>query len=435
MIDPHTDPQAFLRQLYDAAVRRALPLHNTAASLPAPPKGRTVVLGAGKAGGAMAQAVEALWPADKPLSGLVVTRYHHTPPRPAGLAARIEVVEASHPVPDAAGLAAAERIMQLTQGLTEDDLVLFLISGGGSALLTLPADGLALADKQRINQDLLNSGAGIGEMNCVRKHLSRIKGGRLAAACAPAQVVTLTISDVPGDDPSVIASGPTVPDVTTCADAWAILQRYHIDVPPAIEAALKTGALETPKPSAEWHKQPVHLIATPQQSLDAAAELARTAGLNAYVLSDELEGESREVGKVHAALARAAAQGKGPFQKPCVILSGGETTVTIRKQPPGTPKGRGGRAGEFCLGLAVALQAQGQVWAIAADTDGIDGIEDNAGARVAPDTLARAQGKGVNAADCLDRNDAYGFFAAIEDLVVTGPTHTNVNDFRAMLVL
>ena len=435
MIDPHTDPQAFLRQLYDAAVRRALPLHNTAASLPAPPKGRTVVLGAGKAGGAMAQAVEALWPADKPLSGLVVTRYHHTPPRPAGLDARIEVVEASHPVPDAAGLAAAERIMQLTQGLTEDDLVLFLISGGGSALLTLPADGLALADKQRINQDLLNSGAGIGEMNCVRKHLSRIKGGRLAAACAPAQVVTLTISDVPGDDPSVIASGPTVPDVTTCADAWAILQRYHIDVPPAIEAALKAGALETPKPSAEWHKQPVHLIATPQQSLDAAAELARTAGLNAYVLSDELEGESREVGKVHAALARAAAQGKGPFQKPCVILSGGETTVTIRKQPPGTPKGRGGRAGEFCLGLAVALQAQDQVWAIAADTDGIDGIEDNAGARVAPDTLARAQGKGVNAADCLDRNDAYGFFAAIEDLVVTGPTHTNVNDFRAMLVL
>jgi glycerate 2-kinase len=393
-----------------------------------------VVLGAGKAGGAMAQAVEALWPADKPLSGLVVTRYGHTPARPAGVPERIEVVEASHPVPDAAGLAAAERILALTQGLTADDLVLCLISGGGSALLTLPADGLTLADKQRINKDLLNSGASIGEMNCVRKHLSRIKGGRLAAACAPAQVVTLTISDVPGDDPSVIASGPTVPDVTTCADAWAILQRYKIEVPAAIEAALKAGALETPKPSPAWDKQPVHLIATPQQSLDAAAELARAAGLNAYVLSDELEGESREVGKVHAALARAAAQGKGPFQKPCVILSGGETTVTIRQQAPGTPKGRGGRAGEFCLGLAVALQAQAGVWAIAADTDGIDGIEDNAGAQVAPDTLARAEAKGVKATEYLDRNDAYGFFDAVGDLVLTGPTHTNVNDFRAIVV-
>ena len=428
-------PQVFLRQLYDAAVLRALPLHNTAAYLPKPPKGRTVVLGAGKAGGAMAQAVEALWPADKPLSGLVVTRYHHIPPRPAGLPERIEVVEASHPVPDAAGLAAAERILELTQGLTKDDLVLCLISGGGSALLTLPAEGLTLEDKQRINRDLLNSGANIGEMNCVRKHLSRIKGGRLASACAPAQVVTLTISDVPGDDPSVIASGPTVADRTTCADAWAILQRYKIAVPAAIEAALKAGTLETPKPSPQWDEQPVHLIATPQQSLDAAAELARAAGLNAYVLSDELEGESREVGKVHAALARAAAQGKGPFQKPCVILSGGETTVTIRKQPEGTPKGRGGRAGEFCLGLAVALQAQAGVWAIAADTDGIDGIEDNAGAAVSPDTLARAEAQGVKPANCLDRNDAYGFFSAVGDLVITGPTHTNVNDFRAMLVL
>jgi glycerate 2-kinase len=435
MTDPRIDPQAFLRQLYDAAVRRALPLHNTAAYLPAPPKGRTVVLGAGKAGGAMAQAVEALWPVDQPLSGLVVTRYHHTPPRPAGVPERIEVVEASHPVPDAAGLAASERILQLTQGLTADDLVLFLISGGGSALLTLPAEGLTLADKQRINQDLLNSGAGIGEMNCVRKHLSRIKGGRLAAACAPAQVVTLTISDVPGDDPSVIASGPTVPDVTTCADAWAILQRYKIEVPAAVEAALKAGSLETPKPSAAWDTQPVRMIATPQQSLEAAAEVARAAGLNAYVLSDELEGESREVGKVHAALARASAHGKGPFQKPCVILSGGETTVTVRKQAAGTPKGRGGRAGEFCLGLAIALQAQDGVWAIAADTDGIDGIEDNAGALVTPDTLARAVAQGVKATDCLDRNDAYGFFQAVGNLVVTGPTHTNVNDFRAILVL
>ena len=435
MTDPRTDPQAFLRQLYDAAVQRALPLLNTAAYLPTPPNGRTVVLGAGKAGGAMAQAVEALWPTDKPLSGLVVTRYGHTPPHPAGVPKRIQVVEAAHPVPDAAGLAAAERILALTQGLTKDDLVLCLISGGGSALLTLPADVLTLEDKQRINKALLNSGANIGEMNCVRKHLSRIKGGRLAAACAPAQVVTLTISDVPGDDPSVIASGPTVADVSTCADALAILKRYQIQVPVAIEAALKAGTLETPKPSPEWAKQAVHLIATPQQSLDAAAELARAAGLNAYVLSDEIEGESRDVGKVHAALARAAAHGKGPFQKPCVILSGGETTVTVRKLPEGVPKGRGGRAGEFCLGLTVALQSQPNVWAIAADTDGIDGIEDNAGAWVSPDTLVRAEAKGIKASDCLDRNDAYSFFKIVGDLVMTGPTHTNVNDFRAILVL
>ena len=452
---PVRDPQAFLRQLFDAAVQRALPLHNTAACLPPPPKGRTLVLGAGKAGGAMAQAVEALWPADQPLSGLVITRYHHTPPRPLGLPARIEVVEASHPVPDAAGLAASERILALTQGLTKDDLVLCLISGGGSSLLTLPADGVSLEDKQRINRDLLHSGANITEMNCVRKHLSRIKGGRLAAACAPAQVVTLTISDVPGDDPSVIASGPTVCDHTTCADALAILQRYRISVSPAVEAALLSGALETPKHGIAWHEQAVHLIATPQQSLEAAAQVARAAGLNAYVLSDEMEGESREVGKVHAALARASARGVGPFQKPCVILSGGETTVTVRAQastaspggsdgqqaPPGrgdgqqARPGRGGRAGEFCLGLAEALQAQPGVWALAADTDGIDGSEDNAGARVAPDTLARAAALGLKPSAHLDRNDAYGFFELLGDLVVTGPTFTNVNDFRALLVL
>jgi glycerate 2-kinase len=383
----------------------------------------------------MAQAVEALWPADKPLSGLVVTRYHHIPERPAGLASRIEVIEASHPVPDAAGLRASERILSLLQNLTADDLVLCLISGGGSALLTLPAEGLTLEDKQRINRDLLNSGANIGEMNCVRKHLSRIKGGRLAAACALAQVVTLTISDVPGDDPSVIASGPTVPDVTTCADALAILKRYRINLPPAVQAALQAGTLETPKPGPQWLAHQVHMIATPQQSLQAAADMAHAAGLQAYVLSDEIEGESREVGKVHAALARAVVHGKSPFQRPCVILSGGETTVTIRQQPEGTPKGRGGRAGEFCLGLAVALQAQPNVWALAADTDGIDGIEDNAGALVTPNTLQRATDKGIKPTEFLDRNDAYGFFDALGDLVITGPTHTNVNDFRAILVL
>ncbi len=431
-----TDPQTALRHLYDVAVQRALPLHNTAAHLPPPPKGRTLVLGAGKAGGAMAQAVEALWPQDAPLSGLVVTRYGHTPPRPAGLPERIEVVEASHPVPDAAGLRAAERILELTQGLTADDLVLCLISGGGSALLTLPAEGLSLQDKQAINRQLLASGANISEMNCVRKHLSRIKGGRLAAACAPARVVTLTISDVPGDDPSIIASGPTVADATTCADALAILQRYAIDVPAHVLQALQAGTLETPKlGSPVFAGHSVHMTATPQQSLEAAADAARAMGVNAYILSDEIEGESREVGKVHAALARAAAKGLGPFIKPCVILSGGETTVTIKAQPAGAAKGRGGRAGEFCLGLAQALQGQPGVWALAADTDGIDGIEDNAGAQVSPDTLARAASLGRKLDEHLQRNDAYGFFQPLGDLVITGPTHTNVNDFRAMLVL
>ena len=434
--DPRLQPRDFLMHLYQAAVRRALPLHNTAAHLPAPPKGRTLVIGAGKAGGAMAQAVEALWPADKPLSGLVVTRYHHTPPRPAGVQERIEVIEASHPVPDAAGLVASQRILQLVQGLTKDDLVLCLISGGGSALLTLPAEGLTLEDKQRINKQLLASGANIGEMNCVRKHLSRIKGGRLAAACAPAQVVTLTISDVPGDDPSVIASGPTVPDATTCADALAILKRYRIEVPAPVLAALEQGALETPKPGSpifQGHR--VNMIATPQQSLEAAAEAARAAGLNAYILSDEMEGESREVGKVHAALARAVAHHGQPFAKPCVILSGGETTVTVRPVPEGEKRGKGGRAGEFCLGLALALQGQTGVWGLAADTDGIDGMEENAGAWVEPGTLARAQALGMKVERHLDRNDAYGYFQTLGDLVVTGPTHTNVNDFRALLIL
>ena len=438
--DIASSPRTFLRQLFDAAVTRALPLENTPAFLPAAPKGRTLVLGAGKAAGAMAHAVEALWPQDAPLSGMVVTRYGHTPQRPEGIAPRLKVVEASHPVPDAAGLAAAEEILALTKGLTKDDLVLFLISGGGSALLTLPAEGLSLAEKQSINQGLLKSGANIGEMNCVRKHLSRIKGGRLAAACAPAKVVTLAISDVPGDDPSVIASGPTVPDVTTCQDALDILQRYNIEISVAVKQALESGAWESPKPGdAMFANTSVHLIATPQQSLMAAAALAESKGLRAYVLSDEIEGESREVGKVHAALARASAHGKSPFVKPCVILSGGETTVTVRnnasKGGAKPREGRGGRAGEFCMGLAQGLQAQAGVWALAADTDGIDGVEDNAGAMVTPDTLLRAQQAGVNLDEHLGCNDAYGYFQALNDLVFSGPTHTNVNDFRAILVL
>lgn len=434
-INPATHPREFLEHLFAVAVRRALPLHNTAACLPAPPKGRTLVLGAGKAAGAMAQAVEAFWPDDAPLNGLVVTRYQHIPPRPPGLKQRIEVVEAAHPVPDAAGLAAAERILALTQGLTKDDLVLCLISGGGSALLTLPAAGLTLADKQRINKALLNSGANIAEMNCVRKHLSRIKGGRLAQACFPARVVTLAISDVPGDDPSIIASGPTVGDATSCADALLILKRYDIDVPASVAELLGSGALETPKPGDPvFADGQVHLIATPQQSLDAAADAARAAGLNAYILSDEMEGESREVGKVHAALARAVALRGQPFQRPCVILSGGETTVTVRPQKPDVARGRGGRAGEFCLGLAQALQGQANVYALAADTDGIDGVEDNAGAWIEPATLSRALAIGMKIDDYSDRNDAYAYFAGLGDLVTTGPTFTNVNDFRAVLV-
>ena len=429
-------PRQFLEFLFQAAVQRALPLHNTAAYLPPPPPGRTLVIGAGKAGGSMAQAVEALWPLDAPLRGLVVTRYDHIPPRPEGLAQRIELVEAAHPVPDAAGLKAAERMLAMTRGLTADDLVLCLISGGGSSLLTLPADGLTLQDKQRINQQLLASGANIAEMNCVRKHLSRIKGGHLAAACAPARVVTLTISDVPGDDVSIIASGPTVPDATTCAEALTLLQRYGIDVPAAVLAQLQAGALETPKPGhPAFVGHTVHLIATPQQSLQAAADAARAAGLSAHILSDEMEGESREVGKVHAALARAVAQKGQPFQTPCVILSGGETTVTLRQRPEGSAKGRGGRAGEFCMGLALGLQGQPGVYALAADTDGIDGIEDNAGAYVDPTTTARALALGMKLGDHLDRNDAYGYFEPLGGLVVTGPTNTNVNDFRAMLVL
>jgi glycerate 2-kinase len=432
--DAATQPREFLEHLYHAAVARALPLENTARYLPKPPTqasgGRTIVIGAGKAGGSMAQAVEALWPADAPLEGLVVTRYHHIPPRPQGLKQRIEIVEAAHPVPDAAGLAAAQRILAMVQGLSENDLVLCLISGGGSALLTLPAEGLTLEDKQRINKTLLNSGANISEMNCVRKHLSRIKGGRLAAACAPARVVTLTISDVPGDDPSIIASGPTVPDATSCAEAVAILQRYGIEVPGAIMSLLEQGALETPKPGdAVFTGHEVHMIATPQQSLEAAAGVVRAAGLQAYILSDEMEGESREVGKVHAALARSIARHDAPFAKPCVILSGGETTVTVK-----AAGGRGGRATEFLLGCAIALQGEPEVHVLAADTDGIDGIEENAGALVTPSTLSRASAQHLKAQDFLDRNDADHFFAPLGDLVVPGPTFTNVNDFRVLLV-
>ena len=428
---PSIDPRSLLLAMFDAAVQRALPAHNTAAFLPPPPKGRTVVLGAGKAGGAMAAAVDALWPAGAPISGLVVTRYDHVPPAYRARPGRIEVVEAAHPVPDEAGQRAAARIVQLTRGLTADDLVLCLISGGGSALLSMPAPGLTLADKQAINKALLKSGAAIDEMNCVRKHLSAIKGGRLAAMCAPARVVTLLISDVPGDAPEVIASGPTVADASSCADALAICTRYAIELPTAARAGLESGAFETPKPGdAAFAGHQVHMIATPRQSLQAAAALARAAGIDAHILSDEIEGESREVGKVHAALARAVARHGQPFARPCVILSGGETTVTVKDK-----SGRGGRATEFLLGCAIALEGEPGVHVLAADTDGIDGIEDNAGAIVTPSTLARASAQGLKAAEFLDRNDAYNFFKPLGDLVTPGPTFTNVNDFRALLIV
>ena len=433
--DPVADPRAFLRHLFHAAVRQADPFHALSGALPPPPRGRTVVVGAGKAAGAMAQAVEAMWPADAPLSGLVVTRYGHVPPRAAGLPQRIEVVEAAHPVPDEAGLAAARRVLASVQGLGPDDLVICLISGGGSALLSLPVDGIDFAEKQAVNQQLLLSGANIGEMNCVRKHLSAIKGGRLAAACAPAELLTLAISDVPGDDLSVIASGPTVPDPSTAAQALEVLDRYRIDIPPALRSRLASGRLETPKPGdPAFGRARAVLIATPRQSLEAAARAALACGVTPHLLSDEMEGESRDVGKVHAALARSVAAHGQPFARPCVLLSGGETTVTVRPRRPGAAKGRGGRAGEFCLGLAQALDGHAAVWALAADTDGIDGVEDNAGAFVTPRTVRQSIDAGVSLADHLDRNDAYGFFEAIGDLVTTGPTYTNVNDFRAVFI-
>jgi hydroxypyruvate reductase len=435
--DPSADPRAFLQYLFEQAVRSALPSANLAGYLPRSPVGRTVVLGAGKASAAMAQAVESAWPSDAPLSGLVVTRYGHIPPQKPQDARvpRIELLQAAHPVPDAAGMLAAQRILALTQGLTADDLVLCLISGGGSSLLTLPCEGLSLDEKRAINQALLASGASIGEMNCVRKHLSSIKGGRLAAACGRAPVLTLAISDVPGDDPSVIASGPTVPDPTSCVDALAVLRRYGIALPSGVHQRLLSGELETPKPGQPTPgERTFRVVATPRAALQAAAQAARAAGLAAHILGDDLEGESREVGKVHAALARAIAVHGEPFGRPCVLLSGGETTVSIRSQPAGGRAGRGGRAGEFCMGLAQALQGQPGIYALAADTDGIDGVEDNAGAIVTPDTLARAALAGQRIEDYLDRNDAYGYFSGLNDLVVTGPTFTNVNDFRAVLI-
>lgn len=418
----HDADQALLRAMFDAAVAAADPARCLPPHLPSPPKGRTLVIGAGKAGGAMAKALEDHWKG--PLEGLVVTRYGHKIPT-----SRIEVVEAAHPVPDEAGQKAAARILQMVQGLTADDLVICLISGGGSALLSAPAPGLTLADKQAVNKALLKSGATIAEMNCVRKHLSAIKGGRLAAACAPAQVVTLLISDVPGDDPSVIASGPTVADPTTCADALAILDKYGLREPAAAYEYIRRAQDETPKPGdPRLARASTRMIATPQDSLEAAAAVARAAGVTPLILGDSLEGESRDVALVHAGIAKQIARHGQPAAAPCVLLSGGETTVTVRGN------GRGGRNVEFLLAMAVALEGHPRIHAVACDTDGVDGTEDNAGATLAPDTLARAEAKGLRAKDFLANNDGYTFFSKLESLIYTGPTLTNVNDFRAILI-
>ncbi len=422
-----SDPRRLLRALYDAAVARALPSQNLAAFLPAPPRGRTVVLGAGKASAAMAEAIDAAWPKSASLSGLVITRYGHVPPSYRDR--RIEVMEAGHPLPDAAGAEATQRLVHLAGGLTADDLVLCPISGGGSALLSHPAAGITLSEKRAIHEALLKSGAAIDEMNCVRKHLSSVKAGRLALACAPAQVVTLLISDVPGDAPDVIASGPTVPDRSTCAEALAILARHGIAIRENVRKALVSN--ETPKPGdPRFAGHAVHMVATPRESLLAAADVARAAGVTPYILGDDLEGESREVGKVLAALARNVARRGEPFAAPCVLLSGGETTVTMKRDG-----GRGGRATELLLGCAIALHGEPDIFALAADTDGIDGTEDNAGAIVTPDTIRRAQAGGLDPQALLDAHRAYDFFEPLGDLVTTGPTFTNVNDFRALLVV
>ncbi|MVW75582.1 glycerate kinase type-2 family protein [Pseudomonas xionganensis] len=416
------DPQRLLRDLFASAIDAAHPRQVLADFLPAERNGRVVVIGAGKAAAAMAEVVEREWQGE--VSGLIVTRYEH-----GANCQKIEVVEAAHPVPDDAGERVARRVLELCSGLGEDDKVIFLLSGGGSSLLALPAEGITLKDKQAVNKALLKSGATIGEMNCVRKHLSAIKGGRLAKACWPASVYTYAISDVPGDEATVIASGPTVADPTTSAEALAILARYGIEIPANVRAWLQNPASETVKPGDPvLSRSHFQLIARPQQSLDAAAAKVREAGLNVLILGD-LEGESREVAKVHAGIARQVLLHGQPVKAPCVILSGGETTVTVRGN------GRGGRNAEFLLSLTDSLKGLPGVYALAGDTDGIDGSEDNAGALMTPDSYARAAALGLSSSDELDNNNGYGYFAALDQLIVTGPTRTNVNDFRAILIL
>ncbi|MCL1886580.1 MAG: glycerate kinase [Betaproteobacteria bacterium] len=418
------NPRQFLIDLYSTAITAVSAEKCLPPYLPMPPeKGRTFVIGAGKGAAAMAKTVEDHWKGE--ISGLVVTRYGH-----GADTKYIEVVEAAHPVPDEAGRQAAVRIMEMVRGLTEKDLVLCLISGGGSALLSLPAEGMTLGQKQDISRALLRSGATISEINCIRKHLSQIKGGRLALACAPARVVTLMISDIPGDDPGIIASGPTLPDPTTCADALSILRKYQIEVPENIREHLENGAWETPKPGdSRFARNESYIIAKAQDALEAAAKMANMANITPYILSNSIEGEARDIALMHAAIAKQVAAHGQPFSKPCLIISGGETTVTVRGN------GRGGRNTEFLLGFAIAMEELPGVYAIACDTDGIDGSEDNAGALYMPDSLSRAVKKGMNAKALLENNDGYGFFSVLDDLFVTGPSRTNVNDFRAILII
>ncbi|HME40764.1 MAG TPA: glycerate kinase [Steroidobacteraceae bacterium] len=417
-----SEPRLLLRQMFDAAIASAQPALCVPPYLPAAPRGRLIVVGAGKASAAMARAVEQNW--SGPLSGLVVTRYGYAVP-----CERIDIVEAAHPVPDAAGMHAAQRMLERVGALHEDDLVLCLFSGGGSALLPLPAPGLDLDLKQAVSRALLSCGATIGEMNCVRRHLSAIKGGRLAAACHPARVLTLLISDVPGDRPIDIASGPTVADPTTCADALAIVRRYGIELPGPVREVLESGRGESVKPGdARLARSAVRIIATPQLALEAAARLARAAGIVPYILGDAIEGEARDVGKVFAGVALQVAERDQPVSAPCVLLSGGETTVTVHGS------GRGGRNVEYLLSLAIALDGHPRIYALAGDTDGVDGQEEIAGAWIGPDSLARGWALGLRPKDMLANNDGHGFFSALGDSVITGPTLTNVNDFRAILI-
>jgi glycerate 2-kinase len=425
---PATSPRDLLVGSFHAALAAADPLKIVPAHLPQPPKGKTLVVGAGKAAASMALAVEQNWPADAPLAGLVITRYRH-----GLLTNRISVVEAGHPVPDESGEKAAQEILRLVKGLTPEDRLLALVSGGGSALLSLPADDISMADLKAVTRELLRCGAPIQDMNVVRKHLSAIQGGRLAAACR-APVTALVISDVTGDDPTHVASGPCAPDPTSFQDARDILRRYEIKAPKAIVERLARGAKgeipETPKPGNRIFKRVENrVIANAQQSLQAAAKFFIAHDIHPAVLGDSVTGEAREVAKVYGALAREIRQHGMPWEPPVALISGGETTVTVRG------KGRGGRNCEFLLALAAELAGAEGIHALACDTDGIDGTEDNAGALLAPDSARRAAGKKLDATKRLENNDGYGYFSALGDLIVTGPTRTNVNDYRVILVI
>lgn len=423
MIVPKT--VTLLKQSFTAAVHAAQAQQALPPFIPNPPSGRTVVIGMGKAGAAMAQALEQHWPGDKAkLTGVVVVPYGSMLPTQ-----HITLIEAAHPVPDANSQAAAQQLLAAVQDLTADDLVICLISGGGSALLSLPAAGLALTQKQQINQQLLHSGASIDEINCIRKHVSAIKGGHLAAACYPAPIINLLISDVPGDNPSDIASGPTVADPSTCADALQIIDHYQIAIEPAVRQCLQTAQWESIKPQDPRLKTvKTHLIATPKLALDAAAQLFIEAGYTPLMLGDALEGEAKEVAKVMASMAKSVQRHQLPIAAPCVLLSGGETTVQV------TADGCGGRNVEFLLALLVALGPNNYVYALAADTDGVDGAAAVAGAFIEPDTWAKSQRLKLDPVDFLRRQDAHSFFKLLDQQIITGPTHTNVNDFRAILI-